>query len=42
MLLSLQLEVWEALDEEKLRKDLKKVYGKGIRSLAVVLMHAYT
>ncbi len=28
-------------DEEKIRRDLEAVYAKGIRSLAVVLMHSY-
>nr|KAG5689816.1 hypothetical protein BaRGS_029294 [Batillaria attramentaria] len=37
-----QLEVWQAVDEAKLRSDLQEVYDSGIRSLAVVLMHAYT
>ncbi|KAK7474011.1 hypothetical protein BaRGS_00034721 [Batillaria attramentaria] len=36
------LEVWQAVDEAKLRSDLQEVYDGGIRSLAVVLMHAYT
>ena len=37
-----QLEVWEELNKSKLRKDLERVYNRGVRSLAVVLMHAYT
>ncbi|GFY72970.1 5-oxoprolinase [Trichonephila inaurata madagascariensis] len=35
------IKVWTPLNEEKLRKDLKAVYSKGINSLAVVLMHSY-
>ena len=30
------------LNEEKLIHDLQIVHNKGIRSLAVVLMHSYT
>ncbi|XP_038070278.1 5-oxoprolinase-like [Patiria miniata] len=37
-----KLEVREDLNKEKLRADLQKVLDKGIRSLAVVLIHAYT
>ena len=37
-----QLEEWQAVNEDKLRADLQKVLQQGIRSLAVVLMHAYT
>ncbi len=37
----LQLEVWEELDLEALEVDLKTVLEQGIRSLAVVLLHAY-
>ena len=37
-----QVEIWKKVDEKKLREDLKRVYDKGIRSLAVVLMHSYT
>lgn len=32
----------EDLDEECLKTDLKKLKGRGIESLAVVLMHSYT
>ncbi|XP_035226435.1 LOW QUALITY PROTEIN: 5-oxoprolinase-like [Stegodyphus dumicola] len=35
------IEVWTPLNEEKLRNDLKKILDKGIKSLAVVLMHSY-
>ncbi|XP_065350424.1 5-oxoprolinase [Cloeon dipterum] len=34
--------VSQGLDEEKLRSDLKPLLEKGIKSLAVVLMHSYT
>ena len=37
-----KLEEWQAVNEDKLRADLQKVLQQGIRSLAVVLMHAYT
>ncbi|KAK7115257.1 5-oxoprolinase-like [Littorina saxatilis] len=36
-----KLEEWQRVNEEKLRSDLQKVMSQGIRSLAVVLMHAY-
>ncbi|KAL9974393.1 hypothetical protein ACROYT_G011417 [Oculina patagonica] len=36
-----KLEEWEAMDKEQLRKDLQRVLDKGIKSLAVVLMHSY-
>ncbi|KAG9464265.1 hypothetical protein GDO78_020225, partial [Eleutherodactylus coqui] len=36
------LEVWEPIDLEKLRILLQDVLSRGIRSLAVVLMHSYT
>ncbi|XP_029442000.1 5-oxoprolinase [Rhinatrema bivittatum] len=36
------LEVWRPPDLGRLRKDLEGVLAKGIRSLAVVLMHSYT
>lgn len=36
-----KLEEWEPLDKGKLRKDLQRVFDKGIKSLAVVLMHSY-
>lgn len=37
-----QLHLLTPLDETKLRKDLSKILAKGIRSLAVALMHSYT
>ncbi|XP_014668394.1 PREDICTED: 5-oxoprolinase-like [Priapulus caudatus] len=37
-----KLEVWKEIDEEKLRRDLQTLLDKGIRSVAVSLMHAYT
>ncbi|ESO82255.1 hypothetical protein LOTGIDRAFT_170168 [Lottia gigantea] len=37
-----QLEVWQTVDEELLRKDLKTTLEKGITSLAVALLHSYT
>lgn len=30
-----------ALDEDQLRRDLEKVFAAGVRSVAIVLMHAY-
>ncbi len=36
-----RLAVIRPLDTEAVRSDLKAVYDRGIRSLAVVLMHAY-
>ena len=36
-----RLAVIRPLDLEAIRSDLKKVYDRGLRSLAVVLMHAY-
>ena len=41
-ILALQLEIQERIDKEKLRADLQVILDKGIKSLAVVLMHAYT
>ncbi|GIX83383.1 5-oxoprolinase [Caerostris extrusa] len=35
------IKIWTPLNEEKLRNDLKSVLDKGIKSLAVVLMHSY-
>eukprot|EP00112_Aurelia_sp_Birch-Aquarium-sp1_P015543 Seg3453.3 transcript_id=Seg3453.3/GoldUCD/mRNA.D3Y31 product=5-oxoprolinase protein_id=Seg3453.3/GoldUCD/D3Y31 len=37
-----ELEIWEDLDETQLRKDLQMLLDKGIRNLAVVLMHAFS
>lgn len=36
-----QLEEWEPLDKDHLRIGLQRVLDKGIKSLAVVLMHSY-
>ncbi|XP_068721717.1 5-oxoprolinase-like isoform X2 [Montipora capricornis] len=36
-----KLEEWEPLDKDQLRIDLQRVLDKGIKSLAVVLMHSY-
>ncbi|XP_072007170.1 5-oxoprolinase [Engystomops pustulosus] len=36
------LELWEPINLEKLRSQLEYVLSRGIRSLAVVLMHSYT
>ncbi|CAG2102314.1 unnamed protein product [Medioppia subpectinata] len=36
-----ELQIWQTIDPEPLRQDLKKVFDKGIRSLAVVLLHSY-
>ncbi|OQV21451.1 5-oxoprolinase [Hypsibius exemplaris] len=35
-------EVWRPVNVPKLRVDLQAVYDRGIRSVAVVLMHSYT
>lgn len=37
-----KLEVWRPLDLNDLRESLKEVYHRGIRSLAVALIHSYT
>nr|CAB3264567.1 5-oxoprolinase [Phallusia mammillata] len=37
-----KLHILEKLDETKLREDLQRVLSKGIKSLAVALMHSYT
>jgi len=37
-----KLTVTKELDVDKLKSDLKSLLEKGIKSLAVVLMHAYT
>ncbi len=39
--LNSQVEIWQTVNEEKLREDLQQLLGKGIRSLAVVLLHSY-
>lgn len=36
-----ELVIMKPLDEAKLRKDLGRVLSKGIKSLAVVLIHSY-
>ncbi|XP_065098755.1 5-oxoprolinase [Paramisgurnus dabryanus] len=36
------LEVWRELDLDQAEQDLKRVLTKGIRSLAVLLLHSYT
>lgn len=36
-----QLEIWEKVHVEKLKDDLKRLLKKGIKSLAVVLLHSY-
>ncbi|XP_033115374.1 5-oxoprolinase-like [Anneissia japonica] len=36
-----RVEIQKEIDEAKLRSDLGKVFAKGIRSLAVVLIHSY-
>ncbi|CAF3985776.1 unnamed protein product, partial [Rotaria sp. Silwood1] len=35
------IEIWKAVDEEQLRKDLIKIKEKGILSIAVALLHSY-
>ena len=37
-----QLEVWQTIDTKKLRRSLENVFCKGIRSVAVALLHSYT
>ncbi|KAL3859675.1 hypothetical protein ACJMK2_009883 [Sinanodonta woodiana] len=37
-----EIEVWQTIDKDKLMSDLKSLLEKGIRSIAVVLMHSYT
>ncbi|CAF0887500.1 unnamed protein product [Adineta ricciae] len=36
-----KIEVWQAVDEEQLRKDLSIIKEKGISSIAVALLHSY-
>ncbi|XP_067226119.1 5-oxoprolinase [Chanodichthys erythropterus] len=36
------LEVWRELDLQRVEQDLRRVQSKGIRSLAVLLLHSYT
>ncbi|KAM4688297.1 5-oxoprolinase isoform 1-T2 [Discoglossus pictus] len=36
------MEVWEPVNLQHLEKELRRVLSRGIRSLAVVLMHSYT
>jgi len=40
-LMLLQVEIWQTVDRDQLRRDLQLVLDKGIRSLAVTLMHSY-
>jgi 5-oxoprolinase (ATP-hydrolysing) len=35
------VEIWQDVDEDQLRDDLKKILQKGIRSISVILMHSY-
>ncbi|CAF4613867.1 unnamed protein product, partial [Rotaria socialis] len=35
------IEIWKAVDEEQLRKDLLSIKEKGISSIAVALLHSY-
>ncbi|GAB6023455.1 hypothetical protein CHUAL_008235 [Chamberlinius hualienensis] len=37
-----KVQILKAIDEEKLKNDLKRILEKGIQSIAVVLMHSYT
>eukprot|EP00794_Sanderia_malayensis_P019028 gene19028-20941_t len=37
-----ELEVWEQLDKDQLQSDLQKLLDKGIKNLAVVLMHSFS
>ena len=41
-LFSFQVEVWRELEDLKLKRNLERVLAKGIKSLAVCLMHSYT
>ncbi len=34
--------ILEKLDEERIRQDLEKLFAKGVRSIAVCLLHSYT
>ncbi|XP_054168710.1 5-oxoprolinase-like [Oppia nitens] len=36
------LEIWKPINLQVLRQNLEKVFAKGIKSLAVVLLHSYT
>ncbi|CAM2705572.1 unnamed protein product [Rotaria socialis] len=36
-----KIEIWKAVDEEQLRKDLLSIKEKGISSIAVALLHSY-
>ncbi|CAF0933153.1 unnamed protein product [Rotaria sordida] len=36
-----KIEIWKAVDEEQLRKELGKIKEKGILSIAVALLHSY-
>jgi len=33
--------MWKSVDRDQLRQDLQMVLDKGIRSLAITLMHSY-
>ncbi|KAI2803539.1 hypothetical protein BLOT_007670 [Blomia tropicalis] len=37
-----KLQVWKSIDRQQVYDALKQVYDKGIRSLAVALLHSYT
>ncbi len=37
-----ELEIWQTIDSQKLRQSLQQVFDRGIRSLAVALLHSYT
>uniref|UniRef100_A0A4W3GQN2 5-oxoprolinase, ATP-hydrolysing n=2 Tax=Callorhinchus milii TaxID=7868 RepID=A0A4W3GQN2_CALMI len=37
-----RVQVWQALNESELERELQQVLSRGIRSLAVVLLHSYT
>ncbi len=39
---AIQLHVWKSLDKDRLTADLKGVLSRGIKCLAVVLLHSYT
>ena len=37
-----KIEIWKSIDRIKVHQDLKRIYDKGIRALAVALLHSYT
>jgi 5-oxoprolinase (ATP-hydrolysing) len=41
VLLRAQVELWQVVDKESVKRDLQSVLDKGIKSIAVVFMHSY-